>query len=281
MYDDLNPAQTAERLELTPPAPETEQAAARAVAQRAHGKEDLTLLLDALGLPHNDDTLTELFPLIPETGATAPMTHNIPAPAPAVDASPAPAGRSVSAFEAMALSMHSNGDSIQGICAATGLSETELSYLLAAPATGTPAVALAVTPEIQELLDWAAAHPAASVRARAARITADLAELSERRDSEAAQREAEEKVARAKAELEKAQEELRAAKAGARTTTAAATAPTPIRVGQGSGRTREELAAVRAWARENGHQVADAGMVPKRVLQAYDAAHRAPVRKAG
>ncbi|EGJ72758.1 hypothetical protein STTU_p0145 (plasmid) [Streptomyces sp. Tu6071] len=289
MYADLNPAQTAEALELTPPSPDTEAAAARTVARHAHGKEDLVLLLDALGLPHNDDTLTALFPLLTETGATLPMTAKNPATvlAPAVDIAafdaapaPAPAGRSVSAFEAMALSMHTNGDSIQGICAATGLSETELSDLLAAPATGTPDVALAVTPEIQELLDWAAAHPAASVRSRAARITADLAELSERRDSEAAQREAEAKVARAKAELEKAQEELRTVKAGTRTTTAAAVAA-PIRAALGSGRTREELAAVRAWARENGHQVADTGIVPKRVLQAYDTAHRAPVRKAG
>lgn len=54
-----------------------------------------------------------------------------------------------------------------------------------------------------------------------------------------------------------------------------------IRAGLGSGRSREELAAIRTWARANGHQVADASMVRKAVLQAYDAAHRAPVRKAG
>ncbi|WP_265546918.1 Lsr2 family DNA-binding protein [Streptomyces drozdowiczii] len=201
-----------------------------------------------------------------------------------------------SAFEAMAISMHNNGDSEQAIREATGLSETELSDLIAnqaglpgqnanvpaaIPAIDVPVVALPVTGALQELIDWAAAHPTASVRSRAARITADLCELSERRDSEAAQREAEDKVARAKAELERAQEELRTVKASTRTTTAAATAPTPIRAGIGSGRTREELAAVRTWARENGHQVADAGMVPKRVLQAYDVAHQAPVRKAG
>ncbi len=58
-------------------------------------------------------------------------------------------------------------------------------------------------------------------------------------------------------------------------------APTPIRAGLGSGRSREELAAIRTWARANGHQVADGGMVPKRILAAYDDAHQAPVRKAG
>ncbi|MGW7397877.1 hypothetical protein ACWGH7_15425 [Streptomyces cyaneofuscatus] len=60
---------------------------------------------------------------------------------------------------------------------------------------------------VQELLDWATAHPAAAARNRAHRITADPAELAERRHTEAAQRESEEKVARAKAELERAQEE--------------------------------------------------------------------------
>lgn len=223
--------------------------------------------------------------LIPETGDAPTMTNTPAAPA-------------LSAFEAMAISMHNNGDSEQAIREATGLSDTELSDLIANQVPGLPAdtpgtpdaatpvidvpvVALPVTGALQELIDWASAHPTAGVRSRAARITADLSELSERRDSEAAQREAEAKVAKARAELEKAQEELRTVKAGTRTTTAAATAPTPIRAGLSSGRTREELAAVRTWARENGHQVADAGMVPKRVLQAYDAAHQAPVRKAG
>jgi len=139
-----------------------------------------------------------------------------------------------------------------------------------------PVVPLTLSNPVQELLDWATAHPAAAVRNRANRITADLAELTERRDTEATQREAEEKVARAKAELERAQEELRTVKAGTRTTAAA---PTAARTG--SGRSREELAAIRSWAREAGHQVADQGMVPKRIQKAYDTAHQATARKAG
>lgn len=146
----------------------------------------------------------------------------------------------------------------------------------AAEAIDVPVVPLTFSNPVQELLDWATAHPAAQVRNRANRITADLAELTERRDTEAAQREAEEKVARAKAELERAQEELRTVKAGTRTT---AGVPTAARTG--SGRSREELATIRSWARENGHQVADLGMVPKRVLEAYDAAHQDSARKAG
>lgn len=34
-----------------------------------------------------------------------------------------------------------------------------------------------------------------------------------------------------------------------------------------------DLAAVRAWAAENGHEVSSRGRVPATVLEAYDAAH--------
>ncbi|MFJ1751188.1 histone-like nucleoid-structuring protein Lsr2 [Streptomyces sp. NPDC088116] len=263
-------------LPLNPNPAQQLAAAARVTAHHSHGRHDLAELLDAIGLPHDDTTLTTLLPLT-ESGDAPTMTTTAPA---------------LTAYAAMAISMHNNGDTAHAICQATGLSETELHNLIAdqvpglpraaadSPAIDVPVIPLAVSNEVQKLLDWAAAHPAASVRSRAARITADLTELSERRDSEAAQREAEEKVARAKAELERAQEELRTVKAGTRTTTVAATTPTPIS-SAGSGRTREELAAIRTWARANGHQVADAGMVRKTVLKAYDAAHQAPVRKAG
>ncbi|MEV6439870.1 Lsr2 family DNA-binding protein [Streptomyces anulatus] len=156
--------------------------------------------------------------------------------------------------------------------------DTPVTITPATEAIDVPVVPLTFSNPVQELLDWATAHPAAAVRNRANRITADLAELTERRDTEAAQREAEEKVARAKAELERAQEELRTVKAGTRATAAATAA---IRPGSGSGRSREELAAIRSWARENGHQVADQGMVPKRIQEAYDTAHQATSRKAG
>ncbi|MEV2255875.1 histone-like nucleoid-structuring protein Lsr2 [Streptomyces sp. NPDC050147] len=280
MFSDWTEALEAESLPLDPNPEQQLAAAARVTARNSRNKDDMAFLLGALGLPTDTDTLTALLPLTPETGDTPNMTNTPAAPA-------------LSAHEAMAISMHNNGDSQQTIREATGLSETELSDLIAeqvlglpraaadAPAIDVPVVPLPVSTEIQELLAWAAAHPAASVRSRAARITADLSELSERNNSEAAQRAAEEKVAKAKAELEKAQEALRTVKAGTRTTTASATAPTPIRTGLGSGRTREELAAIRTWARANGHQVADAGIVRKSVLQAYDAAHQAPVRKAG
>ncbi|MFJ4343164.1 hypothetical protein [Streptomyces sp. NPDC088915] len=152
----------------------------------------------------------------------------------------------------------------------------------AAPVIDVPVVPLPGSDPLQGLIEWATAHPAASVRKRAARITADLTELSERRESEAAQREAEARVAKAKAELEKAEQDLKAVKTGTRTTTttAAAVAPTPIR--PGTTYRRDELAAIRTWARAHSHQVADRGLPSKAVLDAYAAAHPAtPTRKAG
>jgi hypothetical protein len=36
---------------------------------------------------------------------------------------------------------------------------------------------------------------------------------------------------------------------------------------------REQTAAIRAWARQNGHQVSDRGRIPKAVVDAFEAAH--------
>jgi hypothetical protein len=50
--------------------------------------------------------------------------------------------------------------------------------------------------------------------------------------------------------------------------------------GQRPAANRERIAAVRAWARENGHEVAERGRIPAAVLEAYeqrDAAPPAPV----
>lgn len=50
---------------------------------------------------------------------------------------------------------------------------------------------------------------------------------------------------------------------------------TPARGGarRSSGRTRsrEDMAQIRAWATENGYEVADRGRLPQNVLDAYDA----------
>jgi hypothetical protein len=36
---------------------------------------------------------------------------------------------------------------------------------------------------------------------------------------------------------------------------------------------REETAAIRTWARENGHEVSERGRIPKAVIESYRAAH--------
>jgi Lsr2 len=36
---------------------------------------------------------------------------------------------------------------------------------------------------------------------------------------------------------------------------------------------REETAAIRQWARDNGHQVSERGRIPKSVIEAYQAAN--------
>lgn len=36
---------------------------------------------------------------------------------------------------------------------------------------------------------------------------------------------------------------------------------------------REETAAIRAWARDNGHEISGRGRIPKTVVDAYQAAH--------
>ncbi|MGW1007717.1 Lsr2 family DNA-binding protein [Streptomyces sp. NPDC002520] len=284
MFNDWQQALAAEGLPLNPNPVEQQAAAARTVARRASSKEDLVLLLDVCGLPGDDDTLTALLPLLhsPEGAPDMQQTQATTAP---------------NAFEATALSMFYADHSMEEITEATGLSEDEVTALVAAQqrkadagetddaapaaADDTAPATPTVDDSVEQLLAWAEAHPTAGIRNKAARVRADVAELTARRAADDAQREAEERVAKLTAELEKAKEDLRAVKAGTHTTPAAATAaPTPIRPGIGSGRTREELAAIRTWARANGHQVADAGMIRKAVIEAYDAAHQAPAAKA-
>jgi hypothetical protein len=278
VFTDWTEALEAESLPLELNPAQQLAAAARTTARSSRSKDDMALLLGILGLPTDEPTLTALLPLLPETGDAPTMSNT-------------PAGPALSAHEAMAISMHNNGDTREAICEATGLSEADLSDLIAHQILGLPRTAdtapgikAADTEDVpvEQLLAWAEAHPMAGIRTKAARVRGDLAELTVRRASDDAQRAAEERVAKLKAELEKAQEQLRAAKSGPRpASTATGPAPTLIRSGLGSGRSKEQLALIRSWARKNGHQVADAGVVRKSVLEAYDAAHQAPVRKAG
>ncbi|MEU3855662.1 histone-like nucleoid-structuring protein Lsr2 [Streptomyces sp. NPDC029554] len=242
------------------------------MARNARDKDDLAHLLDALGLPCTEDDLVRLLPH---------LTHT--------DHSPAGESMTSNAFTATAVSMLNKGNAPAYVRSTLGLSDDELAEAvkLATPpapttaptpdrheSTGSPGAAAqtldapAYTGGIEGLLSWAENHPAARIRNRAARMRSDLGELSDRRAADAAHREAQERVAKATAELEAAQAELRAVKAGGRPTKAGQDTPRPE-----AKRTPEELAAIRTWARANGHRVAGRGNPAKAVLDAYDAAH--------
>ncbi|MFB8247372.1 histone-like nucleoid-structuring protein Lsr2 [Streptomyces sp. NPDC055952] len=279
MFTDLEEALAAEALDLTPLGSEQSAAASLVVAHHARDKDDLADLLDALGLPCAEDDLVRLLPHLasPDTPTGDSMTVN--------------------AFTATAASMLANGDSPEHVRSTLGLSQSELAEALKhadLPATTVPAPGTddssstleaaaqafdgtAGSFGIEALLAWAENHPAAGIRTRAARVRAGLTELTERRAADAAQQEAEQRVAKAKAELEAAQAQLRAVKAGGRAATAVQDAtplaPTPAPAAPAGKRSKEELAAIRTWARANGHQVADRGTPAKAVLDAYDAAH--------
>ncbi|MGC5041064.1 Lsr2 family DNA-binding protein [Streptomyces sp. DT73] len=164
----------------------------------------------------------------------------------------------------------------------------------AAPPSDGSVPVIPVKGEVASLLAWAQKHPAAAVRAKGKRIRADLAELTGRRATDAAQREAEQRVADLKAQLEQAQADLRTMKAGGRPTPPATNTPTRTGAPAAAGSPAPAVPAVagvdrrgprkwgeiRRWARQNGHQVADQGVVRQAVLDAYDAAH-ATVKAAG
>jgi hypothetical protein len=267
-----------EALELTPLGSNQSTAASVVVARHARDKDDLADLLGALGLPCTEDDLVRLLPYLASSDT------------------PTGDSMTVNAFTATAASMLKNGDSPEHVRSTLGLSESELAEAvkhadLPAPATvpvpdeddhaGTPEADVpapegtADTDGSEALLAWAESHPAASIRNRAARVRSDL---TERRATDAAQREAEERVAKAKAELEAAQAQLRAVKAGGRPATEAQDVtplpPAPAPAAHTGRRSKEELAAIRTWARANGYQVADKGNPAKAVPDAYDAAHR-------
>lgn len=321
MFDELSASDEALALGSSELPAGADVLASRMTARHARDKDDLLVLLDALGLPTDTDATTPLLPLIPtpdpaadaadpEPSGDQPVMPNSPAP---VDEAPA-----VNAFEAVAVSMHHSGYPTAAITEATGLTEEEITAAVAAadgtdPATAESAPAAATSeqetasdavpasdtaaddtatgvPEdtvrdiadTNVLLPWAEQHPLASVRAKAARIRQDLADLNQRLATEQATAEAEARIAALRADLKAEEERLRQLKAGGPRAAAVIEAPTPIRPAGGK-RSREELAAIRTWARENGHQVGVAGVIKAAIVEAYDDAHQDPatLAKAG
>ncbi|MER6374457.1 histone-like nucleoid-structuring protein Lsr2 [Streptomyces mirabilis] len=297
MFTDMKEALEAEALELTPLGSGQSAAASLVVAHQARDKDDLADLLGALGLPCDEDDLVRLLPHL--TTADIPTT-GVPMP---VNAFTATAVSMLNNGESpehvrgtLGLSESELAEAVQHAGIADALQHAELPATDAdtedstgtEDKTGTPEKA-APAPDsttdadrIEALLLWAENHQAATIRNRAARVRSDLTELTERRTADAAQHAAEQRVAKARAELEAAQAQLRQVKAGGRAatedqtasedqaTTAVAATAAPELNGK---RSKEQLAAIRTWARANGHQVADRGTPAKTVLDAYDAAH--------
>ncbi|MGV4985849.1 Lsr2 family DNA-binding protein [Streptomyces sp. NRAIS4] len=105
------------------------------------------------------------------------------------------------------------------------------------------------------------------MQALAAKARTALAELAARRDTEQAVAEAEGRVDRLERELARARAELREVKTGKCT-------PTSVVAPALSGKiSKEQLAAIRTWARANGYEVADRGNPARKVLDAYFAAN--------
>ena len=215
----------------------------------------------------------------------------------------------VNAFTATAISMLDNGDSSEHVREVLGLSEAELAAAVQEAEALTRNAATLDTdggqddvsgPEpdfadaghpvsetgIEDLLAWGEQHTAKGVQALAAKARTALAELAGRRETEQAVTDAEDRVARLERQLARARAELKEAKTGKPATDAVTdTVPKVVATanlaasgpGAGGRRSKEELAAIRTWAREHGHEVADRGTPAQKVIDAYYAAQAAMV----
>jgi hypothetical protein len=269
MVTDWQEALEAEALPLNPNQGDQLAAAARVAARCARDRRDLWLLLDVLGLHTDADTLTTLLPLLSHSQATAMVGDTVPTEAP-------------NAFTSTAAPMLKDGDKLESVRTTPGLSEEELVEALKHTDPDSAATDLsqalgsepgsytgrgdAVRPapvlQVEALLTWGEQHDTKDVQALAAQARTALAELTQRRETENAIADAEVKVGQLESQLARAREALRTAKNSKPATPAALS----------NRRTKEQLAAIRTWARANGHQVADDGLPAQVVLDAFDSA---------
>lgn len=118
---------------------------------------------------------------------------------------------------------------------------------------------------VGRLLAWAEQSGPSKAKTLAARIRTQIDELHTIHTENDARIKAQAEVDRLTAELEAAKAKLRATGAsGSRASRPAGATPAPDR--------KEFLAAVRAWAAENGHAVNPLGRIPEHIMQAYRAA---------
>ncbi|MFD8596992.1 histone-like nucleoid-structuring protein Lsr2 [Kitasatospora sp. NPDC059646] len=168
--------------------------------------------------------------------------------------------RPVNTQQAVAVSMYRDGETVAAIIDATGLDQDEIADAVrnagheyfAEPQNDGPTDAVATT--AQGLIAWGMQHPSPRMQRLADQARTALADLQQARRREAVVTAAEERVRAAEQALAAARDALRAAKG----------APAP------AGRPdRAEAAAIRIWARDHGHTVGAAGMIPRAVVDAY------------
>ncbi len=286
MFTDLSNAVIgAETITVTPTSADQTQAAALTVAHHAHDKDDLVLLLDVLGLPAGEDDLAQLLPHLNHDPDDRTGEPDVTVDLDTID----PTTRAV------AVSMHRDDTPTADILTATGLTEDQLRALVdhqeqpgehgqdaseptanpeidAPQDTGPAPAAPQADHAIEALLAWGEQHPARGVQALAARARTALDELAQRRETEQAVAAAESEVEQLKRQLAAAEAKLRQAKTGKTTSQAAPTAPAaPTAAPTALTPNKSERDRIRAWARANGYQVADRGIIAQRILDAYAA----------
>jgi polyhydroxyalkanoate synthesis regulator phasin len=158
-----------------------------------------------------------------------------------------------------ALTALQDGRPIADIAAQTGLSTGQIAAL-AETAGATSEHARAALRELIEALAWGEQHDAKKARNLAARARRALTDLVQMRHEETAVAQAREEVAELKKQLADAEAKLRTVRTGRASATAAAS--------DGAG-SKEERRAIRVWARAQGHQVADRGLLPGHLVTAY------------
>lgn len=162
----------------------------------------------------------------------------------------------VNAYDAVIRSMHREGHRPEQIAKELNVPAEEVTAIIAADTE--------TMPEVADLLAWAAAHPDTKVRADGEQAAVALAALRERRSVDAEL----ETIISEEQKLQNRLTELRERK----------DALQPALAGGKRKRTQRdyEPSVVRAWARENGHEVPDRGQIPKRVLEAWRRSRQAP-----
>lgn len=162
-----------------------------------------------------------------------------------------------------AVAMYKAGDPIANITADTGLTEHQIAA--AVTRSGTPFItektANTAKPSASDsLIAWGMQHANTRMQRLAEQARTALADLQQAQRKEAVVTAAEERLAEARQQLADAEQALRTAKGSA---SPASSSNRPDKA---------EAALVRAWARDNGHQVGTAGVVPRHLVDAYRAA---------